>query len=141
MTQLSGMAEALARAAHALLRIGAALLFLQHGLRKMFGLAGGYGGTPGATAPLTSLMGVAGILETLGGVLLVLGLWTRPVAFLVMGEMLTAFLIAHLPRGGWPLQNGGELPLLYALVFAFLAAAGPGPASVDSLQRRPARRS
>jgi putative oxidoreductase len=136
---LSSAAAALARPAHALLRIGVGLLFLQHGLQKMFGLLGGFGEAPGATAPLASLMGVAGVLEVAGGVLLALGLWTRPVAFVLLGQMLVAFLIAHLPRGGWPIQNGGELPLLFALVFAFLAAAGAGPVSVDALARRPPR--
>jgi putative oxidoreductase len=129
----------LARPAHALLRVGAGLLFLQHGLQKLFGLLGGVGGTPGATVPLGSLMGVAGVLEVVGSLLLVLGLWTRPVAFVLMGEMLAAFLIAHFPRGGWPIQNGGELPLLYALVFAFLATAGAGPAALDSLGRQASR--
>jgi len=126
---------ALVGPAHALLRIGAGLLFFQHGLQKIFGLLGGFGGTTGGTAPLASLMGVAGIFELLGGVLLVLGLWTRPVAVVLMGQMLSAFLIAHAPRGGWPIQNGGELPLLYACVFVFLAAAGAGPVSVDSRER------
>jgi putative oxidoreductase len=87
------------------------------------------------------MLGLAAFLELLGGSLLVLGLWTRPVAFVLVGEMLAAFLIAHFPRGGWPIQNGGELPLLYALVFAFLTAAGAGPASVDALRRRSASRS
>jgi putative oxidoreductase len=140
MSRLSEAAAALTRPAHALLRIGAGLLFLQHGLQKMFGMLGGFG-APGATAPLASLMGAAGILELAGGVLLVLGLWTRPVAFVLLGQMLVAFLVAHLPRGGWPIENGGELPLLFALVFTFLAAAGAGPASVDALAGRPARRS
>ena len=120
---------------HALLRIGAGLLFLQHGLQKLFGLLGG------SAVPVGSLLGLAGILETLGGLLLVVGLWTRPVAFVLMGQMLAAFLMAHLPKGGWPIQNGGELPLIYALVFAVLATAGAGPASLDTLDRRPAQRS
>ena len=141
MSRLSKAAAALTRPAHALLRIGAGLLFLQHGLQKMFGMLGGFGGTPGATAPLASLMGAAGILEVAGGMLLVLGLWTRPVAFVLLGQMLVAFLVAHLPRGGWPIENGGELPLLFALVFTFIAAAGAGPASVDALARRPSRQS
>jgi putative oxidoreductase len=122
----------LADSAHALLRVGAGLLFLQHALQKLFGLLGG---TPVA---LSSMMGAAGIIELVGGALLVLGLWTRPVAFVLAGEMAAAFLIAHLPRGGWPIQNGGELPLLYVLIFLFLAAAGAGPASVDAA-RRPGR--
>ena len=122
---------ALGPAAHALLRIGAGLLFLQHGLQKLFGVLGGFGGTPGATAPLFSQMGLAGVLEFVGGLLLIAGLFTRPVAFLLAGEMVVAFLTAHLPQGGWPIQNGGELPLLYALVFAFLLGNGAGPLSVD----------
>jgi putative oxidoreductase len=119
----------LAANAHALLRIGAGLLFLQHALQKLFGLLGG---TP---VPLSSMLGAAGVIELVGATLLVLGLWTRPVALVLAGEMVAAFLIAHLPRGGWPIQNGGELPLLYALIFLFLAAAGAGPASVDAARR------
>jgi putative oxidoreductase len=121
-----------APAAVAVLRIGAGLLFLQHGLQKLFGLLGGFGGTPGATAPLDSLMGVAGILELVGGVLLIAGLFVRPVALILAAEMIYAYFYAHLPQGGMPIQNGGELALLYALVFVFLAARGAGPASVDA---------
>ena len=117
--------------AHALLRIGAGILFMQHGVQKLFGMLGGFGGTPGATAPLASQMGVAGVLETFGGLLIVLGLFTRPVALVLMLEMIVAYLIAHLPRGGWPIENGGELPLLFALVFALLATHGAGPLSID----------
>jgi putative oxidoreductase len=119
-------------AALAILRIGAGLLFMQHGLQKLFGMLGGFGGTPGATAPLDSLMGVAGILELVGGALLVAGLFVRPVALILAAEMVIAFFQAHLPQGGMPFQNGGELALLYALVFAFLAARGAGPVSVDA---------
>jgi putative oxidoreductase len=123
----------LAGPAHALLRIGVGLLFLQHGLQKL-------GLLDKAAVPLGSLLGLAAILEVLGGTLIVLGLWTRLVAFVLVGEMVTAFLMAHFPRGGWPIQNMGELPLLYALVFAFLATAGSGPASIDALRRRSTRR-
>lgn len=119
-------------AALAILRIGAGLLFMQHGLQKLFGMLGGFGGTPGATAPLDSLMGVAGILELVGGALLVAGLFVRPVALILVAEMVVAYFQAHLPQGGMPIQNGGELALLYALVFAFLAARGAGPVSVDA---------
>jgi putative oxidoreductase len=80
-------------------------------------------------------MGVAGILEFGGGLLLILGLLTRPVAAILCIEMLAAFVMAHLPKGGWPVQNGGELPLLYALVFAYLATHGAGPMSVDASWR------
>jgi putative oxidoreductase len=121
-----------APAALAILRIGAGLLFMQHGLQKLFGMFGGFGGTPGATAPLDSLMGVAGVLEVVGGALLIAGLFVRPVALILAIEMVVAYFQAHLPQGGMPIQNGGELALLYALIFAFLAARGAGPASVDA---------
>jgi putative oxidoreductase len=116
----------LAGRTHALLRVGAGLLFLQHGLQKLFGMLGG------TTVPLASLLGVAGILELAGGFLLIVGLWTRPVALVLAAEMVAAFFIVHVPRGGWPVQNAGELPLLYALIFLFLAARGAGPASLDA---------
>jgi putative oxidoreductase len=119
-------------AALAILRIGAGLLFMQHGLQKLFGMFGGFGGTPGATAPIDSLMGVAGILELVGGALLVAGLFVRPVALILLVEMVVAYFYSHLPQGGVPIQNGGELALLYALIFAFLAARGAGPVSVDA---------
>jgi putative oxidoreductase len=106
---------ALPDAAYVLLRAGTGLLFMAHGLQKLFGLFGG------SVVPLASRMGVAGVLELVGGVLLILGLFTRPVALVLAGEMLVAYVIAHLPRGPVPLQNGGELALLYALIFIFLA--------------------
>ena len=130
---------ALGPVTHALLRIGAGLLFMEHGAQKLFGMFGGFGGTPGATAPLASQMGLAGVLEFFGGLLLALGLLTRPVAFLLAGEMAVAFFQAHFPRGGVPMQNGGELPLLYSLVFLYLFGNGPGPYSVDSRIGAPRR--
>jgi len=117
-------------AVHAILRIGVGLLFMQHGLQKLFGVMGGMGGS-GATAPLISQLGLAGVLEFGGGLLLVAGFLTRPVAFVLMGEMIVAYAIAHMPRGGWPVQNQGELALLYALAFAFFVGNGAGPFSVD----------
>ncbi len=116
---------------HAVLRIGAGLLFMQHGAQKLFGWFGGFGGEPGATAALFSQMGLAGVLEFFGGLLIVLGLLMRPVALLLVLQMIAAYFIAHVPQGPVPIQNGGELALLYALIFAFLAAAGAGPASLD----------
>lgn len=110
------------------LRVMAALLFLQHGTAKLFGVP------PVAMFDglrLLSLMGIAGVLELVGGVLLVLGLFTRPVAFVLSGEMAFAYFIAHAPRGLFPILNGGELAVLYCFVFLFIAAAGPGPWSVD----------
>lgn len=129
-TRASGVLARAAPAAHAVLRIGTALLFMQHGAQKLLGMFGG-SGPDGGTVELVSRMGLAGILELIGGGLILLGLFTRPVALILVGEMIAALFIAHLPRGGAPVQNGGELPLLYALVFLFLATAGAGPFSVD----------
>ena len=110
------------------LRIVAAFLFLAHGTQKLFGFpAPG----PGGTVALGSLLGVAGLLELVGGVLLLIGLWTRPVAFLLSGEMAGAYFMGHAGRGFWPLLNGGELAALYCFVWLFFAAAGPGAFSAD----------
>jgi putative oxidoreductase len=119
------------RVTYVVFRIGAGLLFMQHGLQKLFGMFGGFGGTPGATAPLMSQMGLAGVLETFGGALIALGFLTRPVAILLGIEMIVAYVQAHLPKGGVPIENGGELALLYAITFFFLAGHGGGPASID----------
>jgi putative oxidoreductase len=112
----------LADAAYVLLRAGAGVLFMAHGLQKLFGFFGGVG-ADGGTVPLASRLGVAGSLEIIGGLLLVLGLFTRPVALVLAGEMVVAYVVAHLPRGAVPLQNSGEVALLYALIFIFLAAS------------------
>jgi len=111
-------------------RIAAALLFMEHGIQKLFGGMGGVG-APGKTADVMTLLGVAGILEFFGGILLAFGAFTRPVAAILAAEMVTAFFIGHFPRGGWPVQNQGELALLYAAVFVTLAALGGGAFSVD----------
>ena len=116
-------------ATHALLRIGAGILFFQHGAQKLLGWFGGVG--DGATVQLLSLLGLAGALELVGGLLIVLGLFVRPLAFVLAIEMVAAYAMAHMPQGGWPVENGGELALLYALVFAFFAAHGAGPFSLD----------
>jgi putative oxidoreductase len=110
-------------------RVGFALLFGMHALQKLFGLFGG------RQAALGSLLGVAGVIELVGSILLLIGLWTRPVAAILVIEMLTAFLMVHAPRGGVPLQNGGELPLLYALAWLFFAGNGAGAWSVDGVVR------
>jgi putative oxidoreductase len=117
---------------HAALRIGAGLLFLQHGLQKLFGMFGGIGGR---SVPLMSEFGVAGVLETFGSLLIVLGLLTRPVALLLALEMLVAFFQFHFPQGGMPIQNRGEVPLLYMLVWLFFAGNGAGPFSLDARRR------
>jgi putative oxidoreductase len=110
------------------LRIVAALLFLQHGLAKLLHF-------PHVVMfdqlQLFSLLGLAGVIELLGGVLLLIGLFTRPVAFIMSGEMAVAYFMAHAPRGFFPILNQGELALLFCFVFLYLAAAGGGPWSVD----------
>jgi putative oxidoreductase len=122
------MSSDLGRWTHAMLRIAAGILFMQHGLQKLFGF---FGGIQGSSVPLMSMLGAAGILELAGGLFLIVGLFTRPVAALLIVEMISAYVIAHLPQGGWPIQNQGELALLYASIFVFLAGAGAGPLSVD----------
>jgi putative oxidoreductase len=123
-------------ATHAILRIGAGLLFFMHGMPKLFGWFGGMGPEGGA-AELVSLMGLAGVLEVFGGLAIVLGVLTRPVAVVLALEMLIAYFYAHAPRGPIPYANGGELALLYFFVWAYLAGNGAGPASVDRwLERR-----
>ena len=118
---------------HALLRIVAGLLFMLHGGQKLFGWFGGPGGQ-GGTVELASLMGLAGILELVGGVLIIVGLFTRPVAFVLSGEMAVAYFMAHFPNGFWPIENRGEPAALFAFIFLFLAFNGAGPMSVDAVR-------
>jgi putative oxidoreductase len=125
------MTDAAAPYALCLARVVAGLLFWQHGLEKMFGFAGA---TPEAT--LWSIRGVGGLIEVTGGVLLALGLFTRPVAFVLSGEMAVAYFRAWAPRGFFPIANGGEEATLNAFIFLWLAAAGAGAWSLDALLRR-----
>ncbi len=118
-----------------LLRLVAGFTFSAHGLQKLFGLFGGIGGH-GATVHLTTLLGIAGVLETFGGLLILVGLFTRPVAFILCGEMAFAYFRQHAPRGFWPILNGGELAVLYCFIFLVLCVVGPGPVSLDGLVRR-----
>lgn len=115
---------------HAILRIGSGLLFCMHGMPKLFGSFGGMG-ADGGSAELMSLMGLAGILEVFGGGLIVLGLFTRPVAGILAIEMIWAYVQAHLPQGWVPYENAGELALLYLVVWIFLLGNGAGPFSLD----------
>ncbi|MBC7906805.1 MAG: DoxX family protein [Rhodospirillaceae bacterium] len=115
------------------LRIVTGLLYLQHGTAKLFAF-------PHVAMfdnmQLMSLLGAAGVLELVGGVLLVLGLFTRPAAFILSGQMAVAYFMAHAPRGFFPILNGGELAALYCFTFLYLAAAGGGVWSLDkSLSR------
>jgi putative oxidoreductase len=111
---------------YVLLRIIAGLLFACHGAQKLFGVFGGFGGKAGATASLFSLMGLAGVIEFGGGLLIAFGALTSYVAFLASGEMAFAYFMQHFPRGFWPIQNGGELAVLYCFLFLYIAAQGTG---------------
>lgn len=133
-TTYTDRVAAWAPATQAILRIGAAILFIQHGVQKLFGWLGGVG-PQGGTVELMSLYGAAGVIELVGGLLLLVGLLTRPVAAIAFVEMVAAYFIVHFPQGGWPVQNQGELALLYALVWLFFALNGPGPWSVDGALR------
>ena len=121
--------------ARSLLRIVAGFTFSMHGMQKLLGLFGGMGGR-GGTAPFGSLPWIAGGLEMIGGLLLILGLFTSPVAFILCGEMAVAYFKAHFPQGFIPLVNHGELAVLYCFVFLYLCTAGAGPLSLDSLVRK-----
>lgn len=125
-------AERFRSVAHNGLRIVAGLLFWQHGAQKLLGWFGGFGGTPGGTAELFSLMGLAGALEFFGGILILAGLFTRGTAFVLSGQMAVAYFMAHFPRGFWPIENQGETAALYAFLFLLLAALGPGSFSLDA---------
>jgi putative oxidoreductase len=105
---------------YALLRIVAGLLFAQHGVQKLFGLLGG------TAVPLLSQRGVAGVVETFGGLAIALGAFTSPVAFVASGQMAVAYFQAHLPRAFWPIQNGGELAVLFCFLFLYIASRGSG---------------
>jgi putative oxidoreductase len=113
---------------HAALRIIAALLFMEHGLMKLFHFPAAQ---PGAPTPLPLMLVVAAVLEVGGGALIALGLFTRLAAFICAGEMAVAYFMAHAPKGFWPALNGGEGAILFTFIFLWLAAAGPGAWSVD----------
>lgn len=116
------------------LRIVAGYLFLQHGLQKVFGAMGG-----SQVESFASLVGVAGIIEFAGGLLMIAGLFTRPVAFLLSGQMAVAYFMAHAGQQGYwlaPIMNRGELAALYSFVWLFFCANGPGKYSLDAMIRR-----
>ena len=117
-----------------LMRIVIGFTFLLHGTQKLFGWFGGLGG--GASAQFPSLLWIAAFLETFGGLLIIAGLFTVPVSFLLCGEMAVAYFKQHAPRGLWPIQNGGELAVVYCFIFLYLATAGGGAWSLDRLRKR-----
>lgn len=115
-----------------LLRIFAGLMFWQHGAQKLFGMLDGNAVEGWLSWP----RGIAGILEFFGGILIVLGLFTRPVAFVLSGEMAVAYFMSHVPRGFWPIMNGGERAVLFCFIFLFLWAAGGGDFSLDGWRKK-----
>jgi putative oxidoreductase len=122
-------------ATHSLLRIITGLLFMQHGVQKLFGLLVPPDRPWTGAPPMFSQFWFAGVLETFGGALIVLGLFTRPVALLLAGEMAVAFFQSHFPRSFWPILNNGEPAVLYCFIYLYLFAVGAGPWSIDALRR------
>lgn len=113
-----------------ILRIMTALLFMEHGGMKLLGFPAPM---PNGTVPVLSFFGFAGLLELAGGLLVAVGLFTRPAAFILSGEMAVAYFLAHGTHGFWPVLNHGELAILYCFVFLYVAAAGGGAWSVDRI--------
>ena len=115
----------------AALRIMTALLFIEHGTQKFFDF-------PPAAQPfgdLVNLIGVAGVLEVAGGLLVLIGLFTRPVAFVLCGFMAVAYFMAHAPQSFFPVNNRGDAAILFSFVFLYLTAAGPGAFALDNARR------
>ncbi len=119
------------------LRIILGFLFMQHGAQKLFGFMAP---PQWSTPPIFSMVGIAGALEFFGGLLILLGLFTRPAAFILSGMMAVAYFMVHAPGGFWPLQNKGELAVIYCFLFLFFSVAGGGAWSIDRLwsKREPA---
>jgi putative oxidoreductase len=117
-----------------ILRIVAAFLFIQFGTAKLFAFPAAVM-PEGGTAPMWSLAWVAGALEVFGGLFILIGLFTRPVAFLLSGEMAFAYFIGHAPQGFWPVLNQGHPAILFCFVFLYFSAAGGGPWSLDARRR------
>lgn len=114
-----------------ILRIVAALVFMAHGTQKILGFP-----ASSMNPEMFSLSWIAGILELVGGALLLIGLFSRPVAFILSGEMAVAYFLAHAPKSFFPALNGGDAAILFCFIFLYIAAAGPGPLSVDAQMRR-----
>ncbi len=126
MNALYATLDGLRPTALSVLRIVAALLFLEHGLSKVLGF-------PVAGPPLNGLLIVAAFLETVGAVVLLVGAYTRLIAFLLSGEMAVAYFMAHEPGSFFPLANGGEAAILFCFIFLYFVFAGGGPLSLDRL--------
>lgn len=129
MTSLESRLTSVAPWFLALLRVMTALLFMSHGTMKLLGFP-----ASDFQPPLFSLFGLAGMIEIVGSLLLILGLFTRPAAFILAGEMAVAYFMAHAGQSFFPLQNGGESAVLFCFIFLYLVFAGPGAAAVDNLR-------
>jgi len=127
--------EAMAPRLQSTLRIVAAIMFMLIGMMKLFAFPVGIFPNGGTVQPMSEL-GLAGILEAFGGGLLLLGLFTRPVAFLLAGKMAVAYFQGHSSHGIWPMMNGGQPAVLYCFIWLYLSAAGGGPWSLDAMRRR-----
>jgi len=119
------------------LRIITAFLYMQHGAQKLFGV---FATSQAHSFPLLSFMGLGGVLEFFGGFLVLLGLFTRPAAFILSGQMAVAYFMVHAPKGFWPILNGGDLATQWSFLFLYLAAAGGGVWSLDYILRRKGHR-
>ncbi|MGI8508496.1 MAG: DoxX family protein [Gemmatimonadaceae bacterium] len=124
-----------ARWAHVLLRVFAGAIIMQHGSQKLFGFLGGMNGA-GETAHIGTVLWVGGLIEFFGGMLLILGFYTRIAAFLLAGMMAVAYFTVHARRDFWPILNHGELAIALCFIFLYLAATGAGAVSVDWVRTR-----
>jgi putative oxidoreductase len=115
------------------LRLAAAFTYVAHGTQKLFGVPGHPFHAP---VLAVTLLAAAGVIETIGGILMLLGLFTRPTAFVLSGQMAFAYFTQHFPNSPWPILNAGELAVLYCFIWLFVCAAGPGPISIDRLRGR-----
>jgi putative oxidoreductase len=134
-SKLHTLASAWSPYAQSLLRIAGAAMFMLSGTSKLFAFPVGMP-PDGGTAQLMSQIGIGGMLEVVGGGLLLIGLFTRPAAFILSGEMAVAYFQFHAPQGFWPTVNGGVAAALYCFVWLYFSAAGAGPWSVDALRRK-----